>query len=456
MGIFDRFRSKQANSEERSRSEFSYGSFSITSFFGDGQLITEDQAMKIPAVASSVELICSSIAQLPIYLYKENQKGEVEKIDDRRVFLLNHEPNELINGHNFKKQIVRDYLFHGASYTKVEKVRNDVIALYNLPINEISVTKYRNSYKTSATINLNVGNTKHEFYPEELIIVLKDSKDGVTATGILYNHADTLRLALDEQDYTAGILKNGALPIGILKATSRLTENAINRLRASWENLYGGAKKAGKTIILEEGLDYHPISMKPNELDLTNVRKNTISEIARIFNVPESMINSSANKYASNEQNNIYFLQYCVAPIITSIEAALDKTLLLESEKQEGYYFRFDVSELLRTTEREKIETAVTAMKNGLMSINEARSKIDLPNLDIDYFTWGLGSVFYNPKTGDMTIPNMGVTIDPNDPRSSVEQPNPQPSDNQQEQDGEEEEVVQQDDKQEEDEEGEV
>jgi HK97 family phage portal protein len=417
MAFLDRF--KKSSSEQRSQEDFRYGSFSITSFFGDGSQVTEEQAMKIPAVVTSIELITSSIAQLPVYLYKENEKGEVTKVDDRRVFLLNHEPNELVNGHNFKKQLVKDYLFYGASYTKIERVRNDVIALYQLPIQEVSVTKYKkDGYKYAAKINLinQQGNKEVEFSPDELIIVLKDSEDGITSSGVLKNNSDTFILALDEQNYSQGILKNGALPIGVLKATSRLTQNAIDRLRASFENLYAGSKKAGKTLILEEGLDYKPISMKPNEMDLTNSRKHTLSDIARVFNIPESMINSDANKYASNEQNNIYFLQYCISPIVTAIEGALDKTLLLESEKEQGYYFRFDTSEILRTTEKEKIETITKAMKEGLLSISEARSKIDMPALDVDYFTWSLGSIFYNPKTNEMTIPNMGMTIDPDNP----------------------------------------
>lgn len=423
MGFLDLFKS-EPKIEERVRSDSEYRNFSITSFFGAGEVVTEEQAMKVPTISAAIELISSSIAQLPIYLYKENDNGEVEKVQDRRLFLLNSEPNNLMTGHNLKKQMTRDYLFHGASYVKVEKVRNDVVALYNLPIREVSVTKYKSlGYKYEAEINLlDTDSKNHKFQPEELLIILKDSDDGVTSSGILKNNGDTIRLAIDEQDYTIGILKNGALPIGILKATSRLTESAITRLRASWESLYGGAKKAGKTIILEEGMDYHPISMKPNEMDLTNSRKATIAEICRILNVPESMLNSSANKYASNEQNNIYFLQYCLSPIIASIESSLDRTLLLESEKEKGYYFRFDTSEILRTTEKEKIDTTVNAMKAGLFSISEARSKIDLPALEDDYFTWSLGSVFFNPKTGEMTIPNMGITVDPSNPQPLIGQ----------------------------------
>ena len=63
--------------------------------------------MKIPAVSSSVELITSSVSQLPIYLYHKNEKDEIQKIEDRRVFLLNNEPNDYINAHTFKKQIVK-------------------------------------------------------------------------------------------------------------------------------------------------------------------------------------------------------------------------------------------------------------------------------------------------------------------------------------------------------------
>ena len=51
------------------------------------------------------------------------------------------------------------------------------------------------------------------------------------------------------------------------------------------------------------------------------------------------MINSDANKYASNEQNNIYFLQHCLAPIITALKASFNKSLLLEDEKRNWLLF---------------------------------------------------------------------------------------------------------------------
>ena len=422
MGLFEKLK-KPKNVEERSKSDFSYGGFSITSFFGDGEEVTKAQALKIPTVAQAVELISGSIAQLPIYLYKEEENGEIIKVSDKRVFLLNDEPNDLMNGYNFKKQIIQDYLFYGASYTVVEKVRNEVMALYNLPIEDVSITKYKyNGYKYSAKVKLvydpldTSGNS--EFSTDELIIVLRDSDDGVTSSGILKNNSDILKLAIDELDYSSSILNNGALPTGVLSTSSKLTQPALERLKIAWQNLYIGAKKSGKTIILEEGLEYKPISMKPNELDLTNSKKSTIAELSRIFNLPQSMIDSTANKYASNEQNNIYLLQYCFSPIICALETAINKSLLLENEKFDNYFFRVDTSEILRTTESEKIKTTIEAMKNGLFSTNEARARHDLHNFEKDYVCWSLGNIFYDVKTGDMIIPNMGQVIDPDNPQS--------------------------------------
>jgi len=420
MGIFDF--AKRKNVEKRSDDIGYGGSSTFSSFFGGGTTVTERQAMQIPAVAGIIELITSSISQLPIYIYQKNEDDEVIDVEDKRNFLLNGEPNNSTNAHNFKKAIVKDYLFNGQAYVKVDRSRNDILALYNLPAKNITIEKILiDGYKTTVKIKYNGGGESVELDPDDVIMIFKGSIEDDELSGILNTNAKTLQLALDEQSYTTGILKNGALPIGVLKATSRLTTPAIERLRVSWENLYSGATKAGKTIILEEGLDYQPISMKPNELDLTNTKKTILSDISRAFNVPESMINAAANKYASNEQNNIHFLQYCISPIITTIESAFNKTLLLESEKENGYYFHFDTAALLRTTEKENIEAAVMGMEKGLFSVNEARTRVDMPKIPVDYHMWSLGSIFYDSETGLFAIPNTGIVMDPKDLTSKSE-----------------------------------
>ena len=420
MGLFDFLKENESQIEKQVDNS---SNTSITSLFSKGTTISEETVLKLPTVQSCKELISSTIAQLPIYLYKETEDGSVEKIvDDYRLKLLNEEPNEFQTAYNFKKQIVNDYLFYGASYTYVEKERNHINELNNLKTKDIRVDKYvKDGFKVvDADINLvsmeegrNVNNKiLSTFKPYECIVVLKDSTDGITSKGILHYGRDVFKVALEEKTYTSTIYKNGALPLGVLKTQGRLTNSALQKLKASWRSLYVGSENAGKTVILEEGLDYHPVSLKPGDLLLTENRKDVVSDICKLFNLPESLVDVSKIKYGSLEQNNIQFLQYTLNPILTSIENGLNKTLLLESEKSQGYFFAFDTSEVLRSTDKEKYEAVKVALDSGIMSINEARYKLNLPAINDDIMKWSLGAVLYYPSTGEMKIPNMGIGIE--------------------------------------------
>lgn len=366
--------------------------------------LTEEEVLKIPTVLAAVELISNSIAQLPIYLYSEGIDGSIIKIkNDSRLRILNESANEYETSQTLKKKLVKDYLLHGRAY-----ILKRYDKLFYLEASKMQEELYTEDSVTIAKKSFIYNGHRRVELEESEVLVIDSGTNGLLVTSELI-----LKTALECLTYQNSILKNSAIPLGILKASTRLTEGAINRLRKSWERLYQGTNKSGTTIILEEGLDFQPLSMSPEKIQMHETNKQLISEIARTFSIPESMLNSSANKYNSLEQNNLNFLQYCVSPIITAIESSLDKSMLLDFEKVNGYYFRFDISELLRTTEKEKIETTVRAMEKGLISINEARAKIDLPRLTDDYFTWNLGSVFYDTETGKMTIPNMGMTLDP-------------------------------------------
>ena len=66
-------------------------------------VLTKEEALSIPSVGACVNLISDLIATLPIKLHKENS-GTVEEIEeDRRVFLLNDETLDTLDGFQFKK-----------------------------------------------------------------------------------------------------------------------------------------------------------------------------------------------------------------------------------------------------------------------------------------------------------------------------------------------------------------
>lgn len=414
MGMFDFLKATVEDNQLEQRNDLSNSFSSII----DTTSVDEEKILRISAVSSCLELISGAIGQLPIYLYKEEDNGDIEKVkDDFREFLLNQEPNPVINGYNFKKSLVKDFLIYGAAYVALEKKGNSIEELHLLRAKSIRTTKYINGYKLDAEFEYSTsgegarGSSKPiTFKPHELAIFLKESHDGLTSIGLLKKGKDVFAQALNEMEYSTNIFNKGALPIGVLETANRLTRETATRLRESWQNLYGGVRNSGKTVVLEEGLTYKPISLNPSDLQLGDTRKNTISEICRLFNLPENMINYNAVKYGNVEQNNLNFLQYTLSPILSSIEATLNKSLLLEEEKEQGYFFAFDTSDILKTTLKEQYDAIRVGLDAGVITLNEARYKMNLKALNDNYLKWTTGAVLYNVETGELIIPNMAIT----------------------------------------------
>lgn len=105
--------------------------------------------------------------------------------------------------------------------------------------------------------------------------------------------------------------------------------------------------------------------------------------------------------------------EHCTAvlPVVESIQAALDRALLTESEKAQGLYFILDTSELLRGDMVSRFNAYSVALQNNIMSIDEVRYREDLPPLGFNYMKLGLADVLYDPKSGDIITPNMGTKI---------------------------------------------
>lgn len=413
MGFFDFFKiDEEPIEKEEVRGS---GITNIMSVINGTAQMDIYEVEKIPTVLACSNIITNTIASLPIYVYKENKEGHVERIyNDYREFLLNNEPNGTINAFNMKKQLVKDYIFYGASYLKVDWEDNKITELWNFEADKVQVMKYQKGYKTSTRIKY-INNCNLEFDSDEVAVILKDSHDGIKARGLLHTGIDTFSIALHEMKYTNKVYSKGALPLGVLKSSNRLSHDVLERLRNAWSKLYGqGSETAASTVILEEGLEFQAISLDPDKLKLIDSKNHTSSDICKLFNVPESVINSSVNKYGSLEQNNLQFLQYCLTPILSSIETALNKAMLLESEKRAGYFFAFDTSEIQKGTEKERYEALKVGLDAGIISINEARSKVNFKPIEDDVLKWSLGSVLYyldeEDKDKRIFIPNTATS----------------------------------------------
>ncbi len=410
MGFLDIFKS-ETKTEERAtdtspvEEEVALDTVTLENWFSAGT-ITEDKVLKIPTALKCLNVLTQNIAKLPIYLAKENADGSVKKFpNDQRVQFLNAKNDDFNSGYRVKENLVRDYVLHGNSYTiaDVNYVDGEWHLTYMEAVkhNRVTIQRFANK-KTGRLQRANLRVLAHEngkavnYKPFELIICA-NGEDGLSGKGVISYGATIFRKAIAEMEASTNFHERNGIPTGLLKVKTRLQPDEADRVKKGFKEKYQGASNGGEVILLQEGTDFVPL--QPLTLDNTKERESIDEYICRLFNVPYSKIaNKNGNNSKSLEVDNKAFLQECLSPIITVIEEALDYTLLSEDEKKAGYFFRFDVSEFERATQKENVETITTALQYGLMSFNEARAKLDLPPVKEDGFLHAPGTLIRDMK----------------------------------------------------------
>lgn len=374
--------------------------FFSASFTSNNQnfTVTEEQALQIPAFKACVNLITNTIAELPISLMQHDGNNVTILNNDLRLQMLKN-PNVVDTASTLKTKLVKDLLLYGKAY-----LYNNGNELHVLQANFITEEYFSDDGFTIGDIEYiyNFDGT-HKIDKSKVIRFDSGTK------GILSN-SDLLEVASNALSYSKNILKNGAFGIGILKTASRLNEIAINKLRETWQNLYSGTSKAGKTLILENGLEYQNLSKSPEELQLNETSKNITSQICMLFNISESLINDKSNKYNSLSTANTAFLQQTIQPILVTLQEQLNKHFLKPSEQ--GLFFMFDTSQILKATESERIEATLKLFDDGVLSFNESRKRLDMTVIDDkkDYYKHSIGEAFRNKATGEVLNINTQTT----------------------------------------------
>lgn len=366
----------------------------IEMFKTNKMYISEKVVNKIPVVAECISKICGSIAQMPIYLYKEENFKIDRQYKDYREFLLNQEINEFETSYKFKYELVEDLLYYGKSYHFIERQGVHIKALHRIEPKTVTVKECIND--NGIVIDKEIHYTLNN---KSLVSNVLDFMIIEKGNGIL-NSYELLELMIQHNNTIKYALENSVLPLGVLQSKSRLSKEAIDRLRESWTKLYSGASNAGKTVILEEGLEYKAIDINIEQLQMIEQKEQFIADVQRLFNLYEVKCDDE-------------FLKRTLAPLICCIENSIDKSLLLEKEKKQKFFYRFDTKELLRPSTKEQYEIGALAVQKGLMTVNEVRQYLDLPiffNPKKDKLILSLGNCLADPNL-NIDILNMGLTI---------------------------------------------
>ena len=360
------------------------------------EYVGREKSLNIASLYACVNMIAGDVAKFHIRLYKRSGKEVMEVKDDIRTFLLNKDPGDTLTAIELKKALVTDYYLGKGGYCFIEKRGTKVKSLRY--VDEKSISFVYNTDPIFKTYSILVDGAR--YMPHQFIRLLRNTKNGREGTPI-YDEAQKLMSTAysliefeENQNLTGGNKK------GFLKSERKLTQEVINFVKSQWKRLY--TRNGDSVMVLNEGMDFKECSNTSMEMQLNQNKITNSKDICKLFLMPANILNGTPT-----EQDKKIYVEECLNPVISTLECALNRDLLLESEKND-YYFAVDTSDMTKGDTEKRYKAYETAIKNGFIQVDEVRAMENMPPLGLNYIKLGLQDVLFDPVTKDVFVPNMG------------------------------------------------
>ena len=371
MNPFSRiFRRSQNKQSPAPRFDVGTGFLFENPHTASGKVVTEQNAMTLTTVYACVRILAETIASLPLHTYKTTAEGREKAVTHPLYHILHSEPNPDMTSFAFRETLMGHLLLYGNSYAQI--IRDGaarVSALYLLPPDKMEVTRDK---KGELTYTLDPHGDPTVFRREEILHIPGLGFDGLVGYSPIAMARNALGMAMATDEYGAAFFGNGATPGGVLEYENTIKDP--QKLKADWNAAHQGSRNAHRVVVLEQGMKYKPVTVPPEQAQFLQTRKFQITEICRIFRVPPHMVADLERATFSNiEFQAIDFVVHTIRPWLVRIEQAMNKALLLPSEKGQ-YFTSFVVDGLLRGAHESRMKGYQSAIQNGIMTPNEART----------------------------------------------------------------------------------
>ena len=161
---------------------------------------------------------------------------------------------------------------------------------------------------------------------------------GPVGMSLIRQARQTLGLALAQETFAASFIKNQAAPSGLVKVNGNITPDGFNRLKANFDQLNTGARKAGKVLYGDGEWEWVPMGVSPQDAEFLAQRRFSVEEICRLFGVPPQMIgDTSKQTFANFEQAGLNFLSLGLLPWIVRFEQEVNRKLLPQVGRRRPY-----------------------------------------------------------------------------------------------------------------------
>ena len=354
-----------------------------------GVSVTQETALRNPAVYRAVSLISSTVAQLPLKVYRRlPDYGKVEEQAHNLYGLLHDAPNPECTSMDFREALQSDLCLYGNAFAQIEREtgrQGRIRALWPLLASQMTITRDKNNrlmyvYQTQSK--------RYEFPFDPVrptILHLRSfSADSIVGRSPIQVARESIAAAIAADEFGARYWGNSSVPSGVLQGPkgARLTEEAHQRLRDSWDSAHRGVANSHRISLLEDGWSWNPISVANRDAQWIESRQLGVVDVARIMSVPPwSLFDmNQASVYNTVEQQSLDFVRE-ISVWLRRWETQIDKDLLGARRNGRTFFVAFTIEGLLRSDIETRYKSYALARNWGFLSTNEIRAKENMNSL---------------------------------------------------------------------------
>lgn len=378
-----------------------------------GVRVTPDSALGLPILQNCVTLLAESVGQLPLELYRRQDKGQRESAINHPLYdVLRYQPNGFQTPYEYRESLQLAAGLRGNGFSFIDRHEDgNVKALWPLHNDKVQVLKggdllpyYR------------VGGS--EAVPMRMIHHVRwHSTNHYQGVSPLELHAEAIGLAEAVRQYTGKSFANGVAVSGVIErpreAPPIKDQGSIDKIVDQWGQKFGGIDNAKKVALLQEGMTFKPVSMNNVDAEIIAMLKATGTDIARIYKIPLPMVNDlEKSNYNTLEQLLIQFTVFGLLPWVKRHEQSMMRDFLLPADRRD-YFIEFNLSGLLRGDQKSRYEAYAIGRQWGWLSVNDIRRLENMPPiLGGDIYLQPLNMVAAGKVDADLSNPNVRAQLE--------------------------------------------
>lgn len=368
MGFFDRFR--KAPPEERTG--ISYPGV-VPSLYDAWNVSTNATA------EACIRKISTTLASLNITLYTHRKGGGRSPAFSDSLYLALRNPSPYSTPMLWYTQMIDNILRYGGAFILREPIAGSLFFSLLDP-NKVIITADGN--RITYTVDGKVYTDRQVLYIPYPII---ENGRGVSP---LTRYSDLISLDNQLTSYIREFFRNSTGKRTTIELgddwKNKKMDDVYSLIVPAVNKFVLGASNAGKVLIPPPGtkLGTHDTTQNLYN-DLKSLKELVERQIAQSFGVPYSLI-SETNKYDSLEANQLQFLGDAIEPLGTHIEQSFNRII---PPGNTALYCKYDYKSMLQSDLKTTVDYLAKEVQSGLITINEARGKLDMDAVEAGDFT---------------------------------------------------------------------